>query len=86
MKKFKKSGSKNKHPIKLRFLIWRLQGANREKKVIPENQGFGSCPYYLMAVVAFVTLVPFDTYFLAPSNYCQMAFMAFVTFVMSFLA
>jgi len=45
-KKVEKSASKNKHPIKLRFLIWRLQGANPEKKVIPENQGFGSCPFY----------------------------------------
>ena len=44
-KKVKKSASKNKHPIKLRFLIWRLQGANPEKKVIPENQGFGSCSF-----------------------------------------
>ena len=44
MKKVEKSASKNKHPIKLRFLIWRLQSANPEKKVIPENQGFGSCP------------------------------------------
>ena len=43
-KKVEKSASKNKHPIKLRFLIWRLQSANPEKKVIPENQGFGSCP------------------------------------------
>ncbi len=42
-KKFEKSASKNKHPIKLCFLIWRLQSANPEKKVIPENQGFGSC-------------------------------------------
>ena len=45
MKKVEKSASKNKNPIKLRFLIWRLQGANPEKKVIPENQGFGSCPF-----------------------------------------
>ena len=45
MKKVEKSASKNKHPIKLRFLIWRLQSANPEKKVIPENQGFGSCPF-----------------------------------------
>ena len=45
-KKVKKSASKNKHPIKLRFLIWRLQSANPEKKVIPENQGFGSCPFH----------------------------------------
>ena len=37
-KKVEKSASKNKHPIKLRFLIWRLQSANSEKKVIPENQ------------------------------------------------
>ena len=44
-KKVEKSASKNKHPIKLRFLIWRLQSANPEKKVIPENQGFGSCPF-----------------------------------------
>ena len=43
-KKVEKSASKNKHPIKLHFLIWRLQSANPEKKVIPENQGFGSCP------------------------------------------
>ena len=43
-KKVEKSASKNKHPIKLRFLTWRLQSANPEKKVIPENQGFGSCP------------------------------------------
>ena len=43
-KKVEKSASKNKHPIKLRFLIWTLQSANPEKKVIPENQGFGSCP------------------------------------------
>ena len=43
-KKVEKSASKNKHPIKLRFLIWRLQSANPEKKVIPENQRFGSCP------------------------------------------
>ena len=43
-KKVEESASKNKHPIKLRFLIWRLQSANPEKKVIPENQGFGSCP------------------------------------------
>ena len=43
-KKVEKSASKNKHPIKLRFLICRLQSANPEKKVIPENQGFGSCP------------------------------------------
>ena len=43
-KKVEKSASKNKHPIKLRFLIWRLQSANPEKKVIPENQGFGSYP------------------------------------------
>ena len=43
-KKVEKSASKNKHPIKLRFFIWRLQSANPEKKVIPENQGFGSCP------------------------------------------
>ena len=42
-KKVEKSASKNKHPIKLRFFIWRLQSANLEKKVIPENQGFGSC-------------------------------------------
>ena len=46
-KKVKKSASKNKHPIKLRFLIWRLQSANPEKKVIPENQGFGSCPFWV---------------------------------------
>ena len=46
-KKVKKSASKNKHPIKLRFLIWRLQSANPEKKVIPENQGFGSCPFWI---------------------------------------
>ena len=46
-KKVEKSASKNKHPIKLRFLIWRLQSANPEKKVIPENQGFGSCPLIL---------------------------------------
>ena len=45
-KKVEKSASKNKHPIKLRFLIWRLQGANPEKKVIPENQRFGSCPLF----------------------------------------
>ena len=45
-KKVEKSASKNKHPIKLRFLIWRLQSVNPEKKVIPENQGFGSCPLY----------------------------------------
>jgi len=45
-KKVEKSASKNKHPIKLRFLIWRLQSANPEKKVIPENQGFGSCPFW----------------------------------------
>ena len=44
-KKVEKSASKNKHPIKLRFLIWRLQSANPEKKVIPENQEFGSCPF-----------------------------------------
>ena len=44
-KKVEKSASKNKHPIKLRFWIWRLQSANPEKKVIPENQGFGSCPF-----------------------------------------
>ena len=44
-KKVEKSASKNKHPIKLRFLIWRLQSANPEKKLIPENQGFGSCPF-----------------------------------------
>ena len=44
-KKVEKSASKNKHPIKLRFLIWRLQSANPEKKVIPENQRFGSCPF-----------------------------------------
>ena len=31
-KKVKKSASKNKHPIKLCFLIWRLQSANPEKK------------------------------------------------------
>ena len=46
VKKFEKLASKNKHPIKLRFLIWRLQSANPEKKVIPENQGFGSCPFH----------------------------------------
>ena len=45
-KKVEKSASKNKHPIKLHFLIWRLQSANPEKKVIPENQGFGSCPLW----------------------------------------
>ena len=45
LKKVEKSASKNKHPIRLRFLIWRLQSANPEKKVIPENQGFGSCPF-----------------------------------------
>eukprot|EP00493_Phyllostaurus_siculus_P021645 UN21973 len=44
MKKSRKISIKNKHPIKLRFLIWRLQSANPEKKVIPENHGFGSCP------------------------------------------
>ena len=44
MKKVEKSASKNKHPIKLRFLIWKLQSSNPEKKVIPENQEFGSCP------------------------------------------
>ena len=44
-KKVERSASKNKHPIKLRFLIWRLKSANPEKKVIPENQGFGSCPF-----------------------------------------
>ena len=48
-KKVEKSASKNKHPIKLRFLIWRLQSANPEKKVIPENQGFGSCPFFIFA-------------------------------------
>eukprot|EP00493_Phyllostaurus_siculus_P000578 UN00580 len=32
MQKSRKSASKNKHPIKLRFLIWRLQSANPEKK------------------------------------------------------
>ena len=42
--KVEKSTSKNKHPIKLRFFIWRLQSANPEKKVIPENQEFGLCP------------------------------------------
>ena len=31
-KKVEKSASKNKHPIKLRFLIWRLQSVNPEKK------------------------------------------------------
>ena len=50
-KKVEKSASKNKHPIKLRFLIWRLQSANPEKKVIPENQGFGSCPFHLCFVI-----------------------------------
>ena len=48
-KKVENSASKNKHPIKLRFLIWRLQSANPEKKVIPENQGFGSCPFELIS-------------------------------------
>ena len=50
-KKVEKSASKNKHPIKLRFLIWRLQSANPEKKVIPENQGFGSCPLQQFAKI-----------------------------------
>ena len=50
-KKVEKSASKNKHPIKLRFLIWRLQSANPEKKVIPENQGFGSCPLFFFTDV-----------------------------------
>ena len=49
-KKVEKSASKNKHPIKLRFLIWRLQSANPEKKVIPENQEFGSCPLYVFQI------------------------------------
>ena len=49
-KKVEKSASKNKHPIKLRFLIWRLQSANPEKKVIPENQGFGSCPFFVCKI------------------------------------
>ena len=52
-KKVEKSASKNKHPIKLRFLIWRLQSANPEKKVIPENQGFGSCCLYVFFVNLF---------------------------------
>ena len=43
-KKLKKSASKNKHPIKLHFFIWALQSAKPDKKVIPENQGFRSCP------------------------------------------
>ena len=43
--------SKNQHqkiniPSSSVFLIWRLQSANPEKKVIPENQGFGSCPLW----------------------------------------
>ena len=50
-KKVEKSASKNKHPIKLRFLIWRLQIANSEKKVIPENQRFGSCPFRVFQVL-----------------------------------
>ena len=44
-KKVKKSASKNKHPIKLRFSNWSLQNDNPEKKVIPDKHGFGSCPF-----------------------------------------
>ena len=44
-KKVKKSASKNKHPIKLRFFTWRLESVNPEKKVILENQVFRSCPF-----------------------------------------
>ena len=44
MKKDQKSASKKKHPTKLSYLIWRIQSGHPEKKVIPENQGFGSCP------------------------------------------
>ena len=50
-KKVEKSASKNKHPIKLRFLICRLQSANPEKKAILENQGFGSCPLTIFLVI-----------------------------------
>ena len=48
--------SKNKHPIKLRFLIWKLQGANPEKKLIPENPGFGSYPNFLRLMLFHIEL------------------------------
>ena len=65
MKKVEKSASKNKHPIKLHFLIWRLQSANPEEKVITENQIFGSCPLHLFgqkhAILSFVSRLFFKS-------------------------
>ena len=63
-KKVEKSASKNKHPIKLRFLTWRLQSANPEKKVIPENQGFGSCPFEIFEIETLMSTLRVETFYL----------------------
>ena len=44
-KKVEKSASKNKHSIRHCFFIWILQSVIPEKKLIPENQGSGSCSF-----------------------------------------